>query len=372
MKSVDTSAADARKVIADEAAQWYVTLHAESCSTADRRAFAEWVARSPECVAAYLRISRTLGAIQSSTLSWPETSVEQIVADAKAEGVVTALPGASAAPSTKSGSRWRAPWIPVVAAAAALIVSLGTWLLLRTPHSFETDVGEQRSVVLEDGSVVTLNTSSRIDVDLRADRRVIRLDRGEALFQVARDPGRPFAVVAGTATVQAVGTEFNVDRRDARTTVTVVEGQVRVRTQPATASVAAPDSNEVARAGTAPEMMLAAAERVVIAGDVLGTPERIANIAPVTAWTQRRLVFERRPLGEVAEEFNRYNRQRIRVLGASLRQQEVTGLFQANDPESFVQFLAGIPDVRIERNASGDYLVHDDSEKSSDSAGGPN
>src|SRR5581483_7239884 len=148
-------------------------------------------------------------------------------------------------------AKWRAPWVPALVAAALLIVSVGAWVLMRVPTSFETEVGEQRSVVLQDGSVVTLNTSSHIDVDLRKDRRVIRLSRGEALFQVARDATRPFDVVAGPVTVQAVGTEFNVDRRDARTTVTVVEGQVRVSTQAASVP-----------AGSAPEKMLAAAERV--------------------------------------------------------------------------------------------------------------
>jgi transmembrane sensor len=116
--------------------------------------------------------------------------------------------------------------------------------------------------------------------------------------------------------------------------------------------------------------MLAAAERVVVAGDVLGKPERVANVVPVTAWTQRRLVFERRALGDVADEFNRYNRQHIRVFGTELREQEVTGLFQANDPESFVAFLSGVPQVRVERAADGDYLIYDDTKKSR-APGGP-
>jgi transmembrane sensor len=250
-----------------------------------------------------------------------------------------------------------------------LILSVGTWLATRAPRSFETDLGEQRSVVLQDGSVVTLNTSSSIAVDLRPDRRVIHLKRGEALFQVAHDRARPFDVIVGSTQVRALGTEFDVDRRDSRTTVTVVEGRVRVSTQAATTPRAG-DATPGSAATAAPDRTLAAAERVVIAGNVLGTPERVANVVPVTAWTQRRLVFERRALGDVAEEFNRYNHQRIRVYGTELRQQEVTGLFQANDPESFVAFLAGIPQVRVERGADGDYLIHDDTQKSF-TPGGP-
>jgi transmembrane sensor len=82
-----------------------------------------------------------------------------------------------------------------------------------------------------------------------------------------------------------------------------------------------------------------------------------ANVAAATAWTQRKLIFEHRPLGEVAEEFNRYNHQAIDIRSPELRSQEVTGVFQANDPDSFVTFLAKIPDVNIERSADNQRFV---------------
>jgi transmembrane sensor len=374
MKPSDISATDARKAIADEAAHWYVVLHGESCTASDERAFAEWVARSPECVAAYLRITSALGSIRAGDVRWPDTSVEKLIAEAKAEGnTVTALPGSGGRKSADgraqfSRSRW--PWWLPAVAAAVFVISIAGWLWARAPRAFETEVGEQRSVVLQDGSVVTLNTSSTIAVDLRRDRRVIQLTRGEALFQVAQDRTRPFDVIVGSTVVRAVGTEFDIDHRDSHTTVTVVEGRVRVSTQES-GDARVGDTRSGNAAIAVPERMLATAERVVIAGNVLGEPERVANVVPVTAWTQRRLVFERRALGDVAEEFNRYNRQHIRVYGTELRQQEVTGLFQANDPESFVAFLAGIPEVRIERAADGDYLVHDDTKKNL-TPGGPN
>jgi len=75
------------------------------------------------------------------------------------------------------------------------------------------------------------------------------------------------------------------------------------------------------------------------------------------AWTQRKLIFENRPLGEVAAEFNRYNRQSIDIRSPELRSQEVTGVFQANDPDSFMLFLAKIPDVNIERSADNRSFV---------------
>jgi transmembrane sensor len=74
---------------------------------------------------------------------------------------------------------------------------------------------------------------------------------------------------------------------------------------------------------------------------------RVGHIEAVTAWTERRLVFENHPLGEIAEEFNRFNRQKIRIEDEVLRQQEVTGMFQADDPQSFLAFVAEIPGVTV-------------------------
>jgi transmembrane sensor len=98
----------------------------------------------------------------------------------------------------------------------------------------------------------------------------------------------------------------------------------------------------------------------VVAPNVTPHPER-ANIETATAWTQRKLVFEHRALGEVADEFNRYNRERIEIQSPQLRSQEITGVFEANNPESFMTFLAKIPDVTVERSAGdGHYIVRQD------------
>jgi ferric-dicitrate binding protein FerR (iron transport regulator) len=96
---------------------------------------------------------------------------------------------------------------------------------------------------------------------------------------------------------------------------------------------------------------------VIVTASRVSTPEHLANLAPATAWTQRRLVFEGRPLGEVAEEFNRYNRETIRIDDPGLQHQEVSGVFQANDPESFMAFLSEIPGVKIHKTKDGSSVV---------------
>jgi transmembrane sensor len=229
-----------------------------------------------------------------------------------------------------------------VAAVAVLVTGLYFYL---TPQRLQTAVGEQRSVVLGDGSLVTLNTSSSIEVHMAKDRRTVQLLAGEALFEVAHDARRPFDVTTGDTTVRAIGTQFNVDRRAASTTVTVVEGRVAVFTTP--------DSTQEGSQTTLP---LAAGEQLTLAPRSARHPVR-ADVATAIAWTQRKLIFEHRQLGEVAAEFNRYNRQVIEIQSAELRNQEVTGVFQANDPGSFLTFLSRLPGVTIQQSADHSRFV---------------
>jgi transmembrane sensor len=237
-------------------------------------------------------------------------------------------------------------WVAGLAAAAAIVAAcLGWWLTLSRPEQFQTRVGEQRSVMLVDGSRVTLNTASKIEVRLQADHRVIELLQGEALFEVAHDARRPFDVHAGKVVVRDMGTQFDVDRRATRTSVTVVEGRVAV--------IAAGS-----RTGKLP--VLSAGDRLVVVGASPAALEHDVNLAETTAWTRHQLVFHHRPLGEVADEFNRYNVRQIEIRSSSLREQEMTGTFMSNDVASFIAVLAGIPGLRVADDGAGNYVVTSD------------
>jgi transmembrane sensor len=107
---------------------------------------------------------------------------------------------------------------------------------------------------------------------------------------------------------------------------------------------------------------LVAADRLVITAEGPGVARHGVDVAAAISWTQRQLVFEHRPLGEVAEEFNRYNHDRIEIGSDALRQEQITGTFQSNDAASFVSFLANIPGVRIENDGRGGHVVTLDAE----------
>jgi transmembrane sensor len=338
--------------ISQQAAHWWVVLHNSNPSAPEKREFVEWVTRAPECVEACLRVALVHAAVSRAEVRWPETEAEELVRDAlaaPADSVVPLRPhDAGKREETREEKHPGRPalrWALALAASVILVASLSWWFKIARPETFQTKVGEQHSVLLADGSRVTLNTASKIEVRLRADHRNVRLLQGEALFEVTHDAQRPFDVSAGNVVVRAVGTRFDIDRRATRTAVTVVEGRV--------AMIAAGS-----RTGSLP--VLSARDRVIVDGAGPGALEHDVNLAETTAWMQHQLVFHHRPLGEVADEFNRYNVGRIEIRSPSLRDQEVTGTFRSNDVASFMAVLAGIPGAHVVDDGAGGYLVTSD------------
>jgi transmembrane sensor len=357
MKRLPSADAIEAATMPEQAAHWWIVLHEEACTKEDRDAFSAWVRRSPERVEAYLRVSMLMGTLQSKQRTWSDIPADELIRRARASSaeiipLPRAVPVAPApAPNRLAGTRMFT-YASMAAIGCVLVVAWLLWL----PERFRTDIGEQRSVLLDDGSLITLNTASEIEVKYTDGRRFVRLARGEALFEVAHDPQRPFDVDTGKAVVRAVGTRFNIDRRADHTTVSVVQGKVQVMTEQPPQGDRAP--GRAAAAPAAPPMeVLIEAQRLVVTEAGMSEPEHIADIAPVTAWTQRQLVFESRSLGEVAEEFNRYNRQHILIESPRLRAQSVTGVFQANDSASFLIFISNIPGVRVTTNAAGHHVV---------------
>jgi transmembrane sensor len=345
MQRDHTNEIDPSAPVTEQALSWWVLLNEGDATPADHRAFGEWVTRSPERVQAYLEAARLGLALRSRKTGWPDTPVEELIrtattAPAEVASLSRSIRRSEGEPdgSPSDGAirrgvlTWpRSGWIAFAAAAAVLVV----FNFYSGPQRLVTAVGEQRSVVLGDGSLVTLNTSSSIEVRMSKDHRTVKLLAGEALFKVAHDPARPFDVTTGDTTVRAVGTQFDVNHRPTSTTVTVVEGRVAVFTTP-----------DGLRDAEQTRLPLEAGEQLTVSPRIARHPVR-ADIATAIAWTQRKLIFERQPLGDVADEFNRYNHQVIDIRSAGLRNQEVTGVFQANDPESFLTFLSGLPGVTI-------------------------
>ena len=227
-------------------------------------------------------------------------------------------------------------------AAAAMLFGILYWQTHR--NVYETTVGEQRVIGLEDGSVVHLNTDSRVAVRFSGENRDIELLAGEALFKVHPDAVRPFRVHTPEAVIQAIGTEFNVYRQPGGTTVAVLEGRVKVTAEAAAASTAAKISGPSTAAAS-----LGSGQQVRIDPRGIITAREHQDLANVAAWRRRQLIFAGTPLPQIVAEFNRYNRTpRFVIAMDNAQERTYSGVFDADDPQSLAQLLAREAELVIE------------------------
>jgi transmembrane sensor len=239
-------------------------------------------------------------------------------------------------------------------AASLAGVLAATWLWSQMVSSvYTTGMGEQRFLKLADSSTVELNAKSRVRVHFTRDERAVDILAGEALFNVTKDSARPFVVEVGGMRVSVVGTQFDVYKKAHATVVTVVEGRVSVVTPapvvPSKDIEGAKDRGDASRSST--PMSVSAGGQLTITSN-LATLVEHTNVAAVTAWTQRRILFDSATLVEVAEEFNRYNSRQLIIDTPERLQFHISGTFSSTDPESFVRFLRERPDVRVIETAS--------------------
>src|SRR5262249_42328547 len=205
------------------------------------------------------------------------------------------------------------------------------------PRTYSTIRGQQSMQQLPDGSVLRLNTDSQVTVRYSRRERTVELERGQALFQVAPNPQRPFRVAAGNVRVQDLGTQFDVYRKPDVVTVTVVEGTVAVYVH---LPVQAPTE------GLAPSALTLDAGYAVDVGRKVGAPRAI-DARTAVAWLQRQIAFENTPLGEVAIEFNRYSAVPIEIETPTLWTLPVSGVFSVDDTETFLDFLRSLEGVSL-------------------------
>jgi transmembrane sensor len=223
----------------------------------------------------------------------------------------------------------------VVAAA----VGIGAYLYLAPTH-YETQVGEQRDVLLADGSRITLNTNTSLEVRYSAAHRHIELKRGEALFSVHHDAGWPFDVSAGGTVTRALGTEFNVDVRNSRVTISVLEGAVRVAAANQLAVNAGSASNsaevQVQQGMSTIAPALSKGESVEVRPQEQRVIAGTADLRRIAAWRTRRLEFSDTPLSAATAEFNRYSSTQLVIGSPDLELVRVSGIFQIGNIDGFL------------------------------------
>ena len=318
-----------------DASGWLVRRREGQLTADEEAAFGDWLRESPANVLEYqeaLVIWEQLGEVSAGI------DVDALVAKSNVLPLTRNEVGEDERCQPRRGLRWGA-----IAATLAMAVATATvWWAVHTADEasslYATALGEQRSVALEDGSVLHLNTQSSIRVTLDETRRHVELAAGEAFFDIARDSQRPFTVEAGSTVIRVVGTRFNVRRLDDIATVTVVEGEVSL--QPTTA------------VGQAELTLLPGQQATMGKTAALVEPEAV-KLEKVVAWTERRLIFERDTLRDIVAEFNRYNLQQLVLKDDALGEIRLNGVFGANDIESFIAVLGETQGIAAIEQADG-------------------
>lgn len=339
------------EAIAAAAADWVVRRD-RGLSPAEKCAFSEWRATDPRHEAELARIDEAwagldeIGAVPVLAAMADEVFDRARARRVRRRRLTFSLLAAAAA--VAMGLTWATWWRNDASNEAAAATAM------QKVAKVQVLASTARKVFLPDGSLAELNGDSVIETDFTPAERRIRLVRGEAHFFVMKNPQRPFLVTVGRVTVRAVGTAFNVRLGADTVDVLVTEGKVRLD---GTEPVAATAGHKAA----APALTVG--QRAQIEAVPTGTLPAVAigrlqphEVDEALGWQSMRLVFDRTPLDEVVEAFNRHNIRQFVLADPALRERTLTGTFRADNAQAFSRLLEASVDVRAEPRA-GDVIA---------------
>lgn len=310
-----TSAADQAR---DAAAQFIARMDADDWNESDETALEAWLAGDPLRHGLLLEMQAHWFAL-TPTEAAKDASVEEAVED------VGSGPSPLARRSVLAG----------LAASTALVFGSVYWG--NSPAAYVTKMGEIRRMPLPDGSVMTINSSSKLTVAMAKQVREIELTQGEAWFEVAKDARRPFIVAAGDVRVRAIGTAFSVRRRETGVEVLVTEGVVETW----------------ADGDPSLHMRLKAGDRAMLSARAVIDYETgiSSSVDRSLAWRSGMIDLNGCTLADAAEEFNRYNARQIIIADPRIAREQFDGLFRVNDPEGFAKSVEASLGVSVDESA---------------------
>jgi len=294
---------DSQHALEDEAIDRWVQLHSGNAGEAEKQAFEHWRQQSPAHEAA----------AREAEQLWQDIGQTHTAHLQQAEPLKTKV-----TPLLRA-RRWLA--LPIAACLCAIVITLQYLPMAGIYADYTTQVGEQRQIDLPDGSRIYLNSATALSVDYQANERRIELHSGEALFNVTKNPTRPFIVSANGSESRVLGTTFNV-RTGKDTTVTVTEGRVRLQDARYPNQQRTLNANQQAR----------------FSAGQLSDIDRI-EAAQQTAWHRGRLIFTHTPLSEVVAELARYQPGTILIMDEKLSHQRISGVFDLKQPDKLLTTL---------------------------------
>ncbi len=331
--------------IEHRATEWFVMHRERPLEPGERREYLQWLQASPRHVRAYLNVVEMAGKL-SGALREVGAEGQSAVDPAPRESGIDVSDDhflQYGAPNSER-PRLRRGWVAAAAAIALVALGVAYWSVKSVgPKPLYVPAEKQRMLTLEDGSILHLNSDTRVVLRYSPMQRLIELKEGQGLFDVKHDARRPFIVRAGALDVVALGTEFQVRRLGERTDVTVLEGRVEVMGERTDAST------------PARTVRLGPGQQATYTSLRLSSQRTLQDAASETAWAREEIKFASARLRDVAAQFNRHTGASIEIEDESLRDYRVSGVFQAYDLDSFLAYLGQFDGVVIERD--GDEVL---------------
>ena len=319
--------------VSDQAAEWFIRLRDRDLTTADRRKFVRWLKQAPSHIAEFMRLCQLYGRVKRAKV--PTLPPEEL------ESNVISLMQWDTVPVEEREQRPLFASRGFIAAAAVCCLALIGVIsnIALSSNTIETRVSEWRKIQLADGSRVSAGPNTLLSVDFGDGLRRVHLQRGEALFEVAKDPTRPFIVDAGGLLARAVGTRFGVDRREDSIGVTVEEGTVAVVRGGQAAALEHDVDLHVAS-------VLEKDERVEIRVNAPAVPLQREKVDSYTklAWARGQLILQQETVAEAVREFNRRNRLQLVIEAPEAAGLHLCCIFDAGDPEAFANMVVAAGD----------------------------
>jgi transmembrane sensor len=242
------------------------------------------------------------------------------------------------ATSLRRTTDWQRPFKFAVALVLTVAVGSAVAFYILTPRydTYATTVGGRETLTLHDGSRIELNSNTVVRVSQNPSRRLVRLDRGEAFFEIRHDSNHPFVVVAAGHRLVDLGTKFSVRADADHLKVALVEGSVRVETK-----------------GGQGERTLSPGDVLLASTDGLSVKKQpLQALATTLAWRRGMLVFHETSLLDAAQEFNRYNETKIVIRDPNAGRETINGTLPANDIEEFSRMARNIFGLRTEKRGN--------------------
>jgi transmembrane sensor len=236
---------------------------------------------------------------------------------------------------------WSAPLKIAAALGIAAMIGITAMHYIMTPHDriFTTPIGGREIVSFADGTKVELNTDTVLRARMTTDGRTIWLEKGEAYFQVKHDPKHPFVVFAGDHRITDLGTKFLVRRDPGRLEVALMEGRVRFG-----ALDASPKSKSA--------LLVPGDVVTATASTVFVTHKSRPALARQLGWEHGVLVFDNMTLADAANEFNRYNRQKLVIADPGAAKLTIVGTFHTTDVRAFTDVAQDVFKLHVENNGN--------------------